>query len=287
MSAVVKRAPASPTARPALRLLVAVILALALTFFLSPVIWMFLTSFKTQDQIFATPPVIIPPAEQWNLDNYLGALNDSGGLQAVRDSLIVAASTALFSVFIGALAAYSLARYKLGGDQFAFWILSTRMFPPVASAIPLFLIFRQLRLLDTYWALMLANTIFNLPFAIWLLKGFIEDLPVELEESALIDGASTLGAFWRVTLPLISPGIVTALLFTFVFTWNEFMFALLMTRRAVRPLTVMIASLAGGHEILWAQIAASGVIAIIPGILLVIFLQRYIVRGLTMGAMKN
>lgn len=275
------------TNRPAIRVLIGIVLTAGLIFFLFPVVWMFLTSFKTQNQIFATPPVIIPPSEQWNLDNYIAALTESGGLQAVRDSLIVSLSTALVSVAVGALAAYSLARYRTGGDSFAFWILSTRMFPPVASAIPLFLIFRELKLLDTYWALILANTIFNLPFSIWLLKGFIEDLPRELEESALIDGASTLGAFWRVTLPLISPGLVTATLFTFVFTWNEFMFALLMTRRSVRPLTVMIQSLAGGHEILWAQIAASGVIAIIPGVLLVLFLQRYIVRGLTMGAMKS
>lgn len=275
------------THRAPVRILIGIILTAGLVFFLFPVVWMFLTSFKTQNQIFATPPVIIPPSEQWNLNNYIAALTESGGLQAVRDSLVVALSTALVSVGVGALAAYSLARYRTGGDQFAFWILSTRMFPPVASAIPLFLIFRELKLLDTYWALILANTIFNLPFAIWLLKGFIEDLPRELEESALIDGASAFGAFWRVTLPLISPGLVTATLFTFVFTWNEFMFALLMTRRTVRPLTVMIQSLAGGHEILWAQIAASGVIAIIPGVLLVLFLQRYIVRGLTMGAMKS
>jgi multiple sugar transport system permease protein len=273
--------------RTSIRILIGIVLTAGLIFFLFPVVWMFLTSFKTQNQIFATPPVIIPPSEQWNLDNYIAALTESGGLQAVRDSLIVSISTALVSVGVGALAAYSLARYRTGGDQFAFWILSTRMFPPVASAIPLFLIFSELKLLDSYWALILANTIFNLPFAIWLLKGFIEDLPRELEESALIDGASTFGAFWRVTLPLISPGLVTATLFTFVFTWNEFMFALLMTRRTVRPLTVMIQSLAGGHEILWAQIAASGVIAIIPGVLLVLFLQRYIVRGLTMGAMKS
>jgi multiple sugar transport system permease protein len=269
-----------------LRIVIGIFLTVALIFFLFPVVWTFLTSFKTQNQIFASPPVIIPPAEQWNFSNYTAALTESGGLQAIRDSMIVSLSTALISVGIGALAAYSLARFRIGGDQFSFWILSTRMFPPVASAIPLFLIFSQLKLIDTYPALILCNTIFNLPFAIWLLKGFIEDLPQELEESALIDGAGVFGAFWRITLPLITPGIVTALLFTFVFTWNEFMFALLMTRRSVRPLTVMISSLAGGHEILWAQIAASGILAIIPGVLLVIFLQRYIVRGLTMGALK-
>lgn len=269
------------------RFIIGIVLALALLFFLFPIVWMFLTSFKTQSQIFAHPPVFIPPQEQWNLDNYSAALTENGGLQSIRDSLIVSASTAVISVSVGALAAYSLARYRTGGDQFSFWILSTRMFPPVASAIPLFLIFRELKLVDTYWALIIANTIFNLPFAIWLLKGFIEDLPVELEESALIDGASVFGAFVRITLPLIRPGLVTALLFTFVFTWNEFMFALLLTRRTVRPITVMIQSLAGAHIVLWAQIAAAGIIAIIPGILLVIFLQRYIVRGLTMGALKN
>lgn len=272
--------------RPWVRLVVSIILAAALVFFLFPVVWMFLTTFKTQDQIFTTPPVLVPPAEQWNLNNYIAALTQSGGLQALRDSLIVSGSTALISVVVGSLAAYSLARYRTGGDQFAFWVLSTRMFPPVASAIPLFLIFRDLKLLDTHWALIIANSIFTLPFAIWLLKGFIEDLPPELEESALIDGASAFQAFWHVTRPLIGPGVVTATLFTFVFTWNEFMFALLLTKNRVRPLTVMISSLAGGHEILWAQIAASGVIAIIPGVLLVVFLQRYIVRGLTMGALK-
>jgi multiple sugar transport system permease protein len=266
-----------------------IILAAALVFFLFPVIWMFLTSFKTQAEVFASPPVFIPG--QWNLNNYAGALlpppNGSGGWAGIRDSLIVSLSTAVVSVAVGALAAYSLARYRVGGQQFSFWILSTRMFPPVASALPLFLIFKELKLLDTYEALIIANTIFNLPFAIWLLKGFIEDSPAELEEAALIDGSSIFGAFWRITLPLITPGLVVALLFSFIFTWNEFMFALLLTRKAVRPLTVIIPSLVGGHEILWGQIAAAGVIAIIPGTLLALFLQRYIVRGLTMGALKS
>ncbi len=270
-----------------IKLVFGALLALALVFFLFPVVWMFLTSFKTQPQIFASPPVFIPPQEQWNFSNYQAALHESGVLAGVRDSVIVSLSTATISVIMGALAAYSLARYRIGGEQFSFWILSTRMFPPVATAIPLYLIFRDLKLQDTYWALIIANTIFNLPFAIWLLKGFIEDLPAEMEESALIDGPSVFGAFMRITVPLIAPGLVTAFLFTFVFTWNEFLFALLLTRRAVRPLTVIIQSLAGGHLILWAQIAAAGVLAIIPGILLVIFFQRYIVRGLTMGALKN
>lgn len=269
------------------RALIALALLAALAFFLFPVGWMFLTSFKTQDQIFSVPPVLVPPAEQWNLDNYTAILTENNGLQGVRDTTIIAFSTALVSVSVGSLAAYSLARFRFGGDEFSFWIISTRMFPPVASAIPLFLIFRQLGIMDTHWVLIIANSVFNVPFAVWLLKSFIEDLPVELEEAALIEGATIFGAFRRITLPLITPGLVTAFLFTFVFTWNEFMFALLLTRRAVRPMTVVISSLAGGHTILWAQIAAAGVITIVPGVLVVVFLQRYIVRGLTMGALKN
>ncbi len=268
------------------QIVIGIILMLILLLFLFPVIWMFLTSFKTQNQIFASPPILIPPRDQWNLHNYEAVLTDNGAWKAIKDSTYISLASASISVLFGSLAAYSLARYRIGGDQFSFWILSTRMFPPVATALPLFLIFRDLKLLDTYRVLILANTIFNLPFAIWLIKGFIEDLPREMEESALVDGATVFGAFYRITIPLIAPGLVTAFLFSFVFTWNEFLFALLLTRRNVRPLTVIIQSLAGGHEILWAQIAAAGMLAIIPGTLLVLLLQRYIVRGMTMGALK-
>jgi multiple sugar transport system permease protein len=268
------------------QIIISGVLTLVLLLFLFPVVWMFLTSFKTQNQIFASPPVLVPPSDQWNLGNYEAVLKDNGAWKAIKDSTYIALASASISVLFGSLAAYSLARYRIGGDQFSFWILSTRMFPPVATALPLFLIFRDLKLLDSYRVLIVANTIFNLPFAIWLIKGFIEDLPREMEESALVDGATVFGAFYRITIPLITPGLVTAFLFSFVFTWNEFLFALLLTRRNVRPLTVIIQSLAGGHEILWAQIAAAGVLAIIPGTLLVLLLQRYIVRGMTMGALK-
>ncbi len=269
---------------PVVQVIIGLVLAFVLVLFMFPVVWMFLTSFKTNPEVFAVPPSILP--NHWNLTNYNDALVGAGGWFSIRDSLVVAISTALISVSVGALAAFSLARFRTGGQQFSFWILSTRMFPPIASALPLFLIFRDLKLLDTYEVLIVANTIFNLPFAIWLLKGFIEDAPRELEEAAVIDGTGEFGAFWRVTLPLITPGLVVALLFSFIFTWNEFMFALLLTRKSVRTVTVMVSSMVGGHQILWGQIAATGVIAIIPGVLLALFLQRYIVRGLTMGALK-
>jgi multiple sugar transport system permease protein len=275
--------------KPWVRLVSTLFLAASLAFFLAPIVWMVLTSFKTQAEVFSRPPVLIPA--QFDLRNYVGALapppTGSNGLAAIWDSTVISLLAAAVSVSVGSLAAYSLARYRTGGEHFAFWILSTRMFPPIATALPLFLIFRELKLLDTHLVLIVANTVFNLPFAIWLLKGFIEDIPRELDESATLDGASPFGTFWRIILPLVTPGLVAALLFSFIFTWNEFMFALLLTRREVQPLTVVIPSLVGGHEILWGQIAAAGTIAILPGILLALFLQRYLVRGLTMGALKS
>jgi multiple sugar transport system permease protein len=271
------------------KILTVVVLVTALIFFMFPVIWMFLTSFKTEAEYFSYPPVFIP--KDFSFRNYFNAMafppDGRGGLQGLRDSLIIASATTLVSVVIGSLAAYSLSRFKTGGDNFSFWILSTRMFPPVAAALPLFLIFKQIRLLDTHLALIIANTVFTLPFVIWLLKGFFDDLPVELEEAALIDGCSHWGAFTRVALPLVAPGLVATALFSFIFAWNEFMFALLLTRRTVRTLTIIVPSLVGGHEILWGEIAAIGTIAIIPGIVLALLLQRYLIRGLTMGAVKG
>lgn len=271
------------------KIITTVILLLALAFFLFPVLWMFITSFKSQPEFFSYPPVFFP--KQVDLRNYIGAImpppDGRGGFKSLGDSLIVASSTTIISLLTGSLAAYSLARFRTGGDNLSFWILSTRMFPPVASALPLFFIFQRLKMLDTYPVLIVANTIFNLSFVIWMLKGFFEDLPAELEEAALIDGCTTFGAFWRVALPLIAPGLVATALFAFIFTWNEFMFAMLLTRRNIRTLTVLVPSLVGGHEILWGQIAASGVIAIIPCVALALLLQRYLVRGLTLGAVKG
>ncbi len=265
------------------------LLIIVLILFLSPVVWMLLTSFKSEEEYFSYPPVFIP--RDFSLRNYINAMafppDGRGGLQGLRDSLVISLATALAAVLLGSLAAYSLSRFKIGGENFSFWILSTRMFPPVAVALPLFLIFKQIKLLDTHLALIIANTIFNLPFVIWLLKGFFDELPVEMEEAAWIEGCSHWGTFRRISLPLIAPGVVTTALFSFIFTWNEFMFALLLARRNVRTFTIIVPSLVGGHEILWGEIAAIGTISILPGILLSLFLQRYLIRGLSMGAVKG
>jgi multiple sugar transport system permease protein len=251
---------------------------------LSPFIWNFMTSFKDKGEYFTYPPVFI--SQTINFEHYTQAWNLGAG-KGIQDSLIITVFTTLIALVLGSLAAYALARFKIGGENLAFWILSIRMMPPVASILPLFLFFRTLRWLDTYQALILTYALFNVPFAVWMMKGFFEELPHELEEAALVDGCGRLGAFVKIALPLVTPGLVATALFCFMFSWNEFIFALILGRSRVTPITVNISGLIGGHEILWAEISSASIMASIPIIILAIMLQRYLVRGLTLGAVKG
>jgi len=255
-----------------------------LLIFLSPMLWMFLTSFKDRGEFFTYPPVFIPKTP--DLSAFIHGL-ELGGAKGILDTVVIAASCTLISLGVGALAAYSLARFRIGGKNLAFWILSIRMLPPIAIVLPLFILYQSLRWLDTYQSLIITHTVMNIPFAVWILKGFFEELPTDLEDSALVDGCNRFQAFSRIALPLVAPGLVATALFCFIFSWNEFLFALILTRSHIRPLTVVISSLIGGHEILWAEISAVGTMASIPVIALAIFLQRYLVRGLTLGAVKG
>ncbi len=260
-----------------------IILAVALFFFLFPIYWMVSTAFKVKAEFWSYPPIYIPTV--LTLNNFLEGF-ELGGLESLKHSLIVASCNTVVCVILGSLAAYAIARYRIGGDNLAFWILSNRMLPPIAFVIPLFLWFRTLKLLDTYPALILAYCTFNLPFATWLLIGFFEEVPRELEEAALVDGCSRLSAFWRVALPVAAPGLVATALLCFIFAWNEFMFALFLMRE-IRTLPVLIPCLIGGHEILWGAISAMGLLSIIPPVLIAVLLQKYVIRGMTFGAIKG
>ena len=264
--------------------LVYVAIAVLLIITLFPVYWMFIGSLKDRTEVYSNPPVFWPKELKWS--NFTKAL-DRGGARGIRNSLIVAGTGALLSVVLGSLAAYSIARYKTGGDFLSFWILSIRMAPPIAGIIPIFIMMRYARLLDKHAALILSYFLFNLPFAVWLTKGFFEDIPADVEGAALVDGWNRFQAFWRVALPLAVPALIVTGLFCFIFSWNEFLFALVLTRSKAVTLPVIISGMVGGHEIMWGEISALSVLTSLPVTILAMLLQKYLVRGLTFGAMRG
>jgi multiple sugar transport system permease protein len=265
-------------------LLRAVLISVLLVITLFPLYWMLQNSFKRTGEFFTVPPTFVPP--RVDLKAYQDALEYSGG-KGLKDSMIVATATMALSVGLGSLGAYAIARYRWGGKNFILMLLVIQMLPPVSIALPLFILFDKLKVLDTYYALIIADTVFNLPYAIWLLQGFFQEIPLEVEEAALVDGSSRWQVFTRIVLPLSLPGLVAVSFFTFIFAWNEFILAFLFSRSKVTPLTVVIPAMVGADTILWERVYATSLMAIVPVIILSLVLQRYLVRGLTFGAVKG
>jgi multiple sugar transport system permease protein len=264
--------------RKILKYVVFVLIFLAFVF---PIYWMLLTSFKPADQVITYPPKFF--TYQPTLNGYREALEARGNV-ALMNSLIIAGITTLISLTFGGLAAYSFARFQVGGFHLPFWILSTRMTPAVAAIIPLFLLINKLGLIDTLAAVIITHLVLTLPFAVWMLRGFFMEIPVEIEEAAMVDGASRLKAFIRIVLPIAAPGLAVTAFFCFIFSWNEFMFALILTRRAATTLPVVISGMYAAHGVLWSTMSALAVLGIIPVVILAIIAQRYLIRGMTLGA---
>ena len=267
--------------RLAMRYLVALILVVIFVF---PVYWLFIISFKTPDEIFAFPPVWYPNSIQFA--NYAVLFKD-GDAATVGNSLILASVSTFFAMILGTIAAYSLVRFKTGGENLAVWIISQRMMPPVAIVFPLFLVYVWLGWVDTYIGLILLYTAFSLPYVIWMMRGYIEDIPLELEESALVDGCTRWEVLWKVVLPMARSGLFATAVFTFIFAWNDFLFALVLTRTEVTTYTVQVTHYFGGQSNFWAKIAAMSVLGTIPVFFTVAVMQRYLVRGISMGAVKG
>jgi multiple sugar transport system permease protein len=257
--------------------------AIALVFFLFPIYWIFMTGFKRGDWIYKSPPIWFPPDPTLQ---HFGLIIEAGALSVIKNSLIISASATVLALLIGSLAAYGLARYKVGGNNLPFYILSQRFMPPVAVIFPFLLVFKALRWMDTYQALILIYMTFNLPYAVWMMRGFFLEIPTEVEESALVDGCSPLGAFWHIALPLASPGLVATGVFCFIFSWTEFFFAVCLTRKAAMPLSVFLPFFFGRQFAQWGQVGAVSVLALLPLFFMSLVVQRYLVRGLTMGAVK-
>jgi multiple sugar transport system permease protein len=265
------------------------LLALAVSAALLPVYWMATISLKNEVDQFASPPrwLFFSPT----LAHYIDAFSARSFGRYLITSVAVSALSTACAVTLGTLAAYALARFRLAanmGRRLSLWILSTRMFPPIVTAVPLFLMMRDLRLLNTIASLVIVYTAFNLPFVVWMMQGFFQELPRELEEAAMVDGDSRLGALVRVVLPLVAPGLAATAVFCLIMSWNEFLLALVLTQTdAAMTLPVGIAGRVTQYEIEWGVMSAAGVVAMLPILIFAMAVQRYLVRGLSLGAIKG
>jgi multiple sugar transport system permease protein len=232
------------------------------------------------------PPVL---PERMTMNHFISIFKEHPFLRIIANSAVVAASTTILSLIIGSLCAFGLGKLRVRYKALILgFVLSVSMFPPIATVSPLYIIIRALRLRDTWWALIITYTTFSLPLSIWILTNFFREIPDEIYLAARVDGCNPFQAFYKIMLPLSAPGIFTTAILVFIFSWNEFLFALTFTSTpASRTIPVSIALFPGLHEVPWGDIAAASVVVTIPLIILVLAFQRRIIEGLTAGALKG
>lgn len=254
---------------------------------LLPIVWLISTGFKPPGEVQSWPPTVFPTHP--TLEHMVSIWSKYQAGMYLRNSLIVAPIATFLAVAIGCLSAYSIVRLKpKGGDVLIVLVLVLWMLPPVSIIIPLYLIFSTAKLVDNVLALIFAYQVFAVPFSVWIIKGFLQELPEEFEDAARVDGCSRLGAFSKITLPLLAPGLVAAATVVFLLCWTEFLFALVLThslRSQTLPILSQTASMSDAG-VLWGEIGSIGLITIIFPFVIVLFFQRYLIRGLTMGGLK-
>lgn len=252
---------------------------------LTPYVWLALTSLKNRVDIFSIPPklIFIP-----TLDNYRVAFLEKDFLANLRNSVIVSLMSTAITLLASVPAAYSLTRYKLRGNNlFLFFLLAARLLPGIVLAVPLFILFSKAGLVDTYAAVIISHITFNLPFAVWMMRGFFAGVPVALDEAAVIDGCGPFSAFFKVVLPLVRGGLMATAIFCLINSWNEFLMALILTGRDTATLPVAIPGLMTPLGTFWGQIAAVGTVTTLPVMIFALLVQRHMVSGLTGGAIQG
>lgn len=269
-----------------------IILTLFSVWTIFPFFWGIITSFKIPGEQYTTaflPFVQFQPSTYaWQV--VLGQVEGERTRQGLRNSVLISSLSSLLVLFLGSFAGYALTRFRFRrwkNRDIASWILSNRMFPPIAVAIPFFLIMRTLRLLDTLPAIIMAHTVYNLPLAIWLMMDFFRELPGEVEEAALIDGCSPLQVFFRIALPLSLPGVVAVYILCFIFSWNEFLFVVTLSYRKTMTMPVIIAGTLTVRGLDFWKVSALSLLAIAPPVVLAALTSRLLIRGLTLGAIKE
>lgn len=253
----------------------------------APLLWVFKMSIVQKSEVTATPPTILP--QSFDSGSYTTIFTDPTFQGALINSVIIAGVTTVVCLFFGSIAAYAIARLRFNFKNLVMTlILAISFFPAVAIIAPLFLQFRAIGLINTYWSAIIADTVFALPLTIWILVSFFKELPPDLEEAAKIDGATTLQAFRKVIVPLAAPGVFTTAILTFIFAWNEFLFAAtFLYEESVQPVTVRIPNFATVYTVDYGAQAAAAVVVTVPLVILVLIFQRRIVSGLTAGAVKG
>jgi len=264
-------------------------LAALTAFAVAPFVWVLLASFKTRAELYATPMIWLPTS--LSLANYVDAWTSklTPFSRFFANSLWVSSVTMVATTVISVLAGYALARFRFAGRQTLMMLfLATQMFPAVLLIAPLLSQWHALGLIDTYQALIYSNFSFTVPFTVWMLVGYFESIPRELEESALMDGCGRFGALCRVVLPLAAPGVAATAIFAFVSSWSELLFAITFTSQTeMRTLSAGLLFMVGQYEIQWGQLSAGVIISTLPVAVLFTFLQRHLIRGLTAGALKG
>lgn len=259
---------------------------LIVLFAMAPFAWMVLTSLTPTAVLSATGVSISPSG--WSFDNYVRLIKQTSFLKNMLDSLIIAVGTVVVGLLVAVTAAYALSRFRFPGRKiFMLQFLLINMFPIVLLILPLFVLFRKLNILDTHFALILANATAAIPFAVWMLTSYVGAIPRSLDEAAMTDGCTRLTALRRVVLPLMIPGIVSTGIYIFITAWNEYLYALTLGGRNVRPVTVAIQTLIGEYQIEWGLLAAGAVVGALPATLLFLLVQRRLIGGLTQGAVKG
>jgi multiple sugar transport system permease protein len=272
------------------------LLALYLVYTLLPIVWLFLSTIQTQASLLTLPPRIIP--SEVTLRNYVdvfqpAAFGENSGqstfLLALRNSVVVSLGTTVVALVFGTLAAYAFARFNIPQKRTLLLIvLGSQLLPAVSLIIPLFRMFKYAELLDTLAALILAYSTFSIPFVVWIMAGYFQSVPIELEEAARIDGATRFQSFFRISLPLAAPGLGATAIFTLLNAWDEFFFALIFSSTyTAKTLPVAIAEFIGRHSVNWGMLVTGGFIASLPPIILSLVFYRYIVSGLSAGGLKG
>jgi multiple sugar transport system permease protein len=264
------------------------VIGVFLIFALFPVYWIVLIAFRPRDDIFQYPAALMPT--NLSLDNirfiWFGTETSEPIIGFLGTSMIVSVTSSVVALSFGVACAYALGRFRIGGSFLPMWILSQRFLPPIALVVPLYLMYRQFGLLDTYFGLIILYATFTIPIVVWLMMGYVESSPPELEEAAYVDGAGYWTAFTRIALPVLKPGLSVAAVFTFLFIWNEYVLAFQLAGNDVATITVYLPRLRSAVAELYGEIAAASLLSVIPAIVFAGLMQRFLVRGLAFGGLK-